>query len=225
MSNGNGDTRSDVPALPVDEILLNVAQSVVRAQQAMDSASLATEIQLREAGLDEQLGLTAQWYTIPELLFDLRLAFEVSDRGDVTTQLVDADYQSRYGFSVKASSELTTRIVAAPPPEGRGPSLLDERFVLQRAGRIKRVVEAYDRADSPYFVVRYRAFAPRGYAGGLWYALLMDRDVDGQASLRALVVVDDATEKVVRLWTDDEPAAWTPPAGAPDADPDTGDGE
>jgi uncharacterized protein involved in exopolysaccharide biosynthesis len=205
MSSEDTAKPSDVPSLPVDEILLNVAQSMVRAQQALDSASLATAVEIRAAGLDEQLGLQPRWYTIPELLFELRLAFEIGDRGEVTTQLVDAAYQSKYGFSVKASSDLTTKIVATPPPEGRGLSLLDERTVLRSAGRIKRVVEAYDRADAPYFVIRYRAFVTQGYAGGLWYVLLMDRSAEGQAGLRALVVIDDASARVLRLWTDTEP--------------------
>lgn len=190
------------PTLPVEDILVNVAESVVEAQQALDTASLASEVRIREQELDK-LGLKSHWYTIPELDFDLRLAFEIGDRGELETEMVDADYQSRYGFNLKASSLLQTRIVATPPGEVAGLSLLDERFVLERAGQIKKIVEAYDRADTPHFAVRYRPFSRTGYDGGLWYALLLDTLATGETRLRALVAVDDASREVVRLWTDE----------------------
>lgn len=195
--------KSGVPSMPVEDILVNVAESVVRAQQALDNASLNSELRIREQELDK-LGLSAQWYTIPELNFDLRLAFEIGDRGEVTTQMVDAEYQSKYGFDVKASSLLQTKIVAVPPGEAAGLSLLDKAFVLKLAGRIKLVVEAYARAGAPYFTVQYRPFVTQGYDGGLWYVMLLDTLLSGKRKLMALVVVDDAEGKVVRIWTDTE---------------------
>lgn len=210
----------DVPSLPVEEILVNVAHSVVQAQQAMDIASLRSEIRIREAELDKQFGLSASWYTIPELEFDLRLAFELDSRGALKTQMVDAEYQSKYGFNLKASSLLQTRIVATPPAEGEGLSLADERTVLKRVGAIKLIVAAYARGEAPYFVVRYRPFMRQGYAGGLWYVFLMDAVSEGTRLLRALTVVDDTTGDVVRLWTDAEPGIRSLPPG--DTAPGTG---
>lgn len=194
--------QTGVPSLPVGEILLNVAESLVKAQQTMDQASLATEIRIREEELDK-FGLKASWYTIPELDFDLRLAFELDQRGELKTQMVDAEYQSKYGFNVQASSLLQTKIKAVPPLEAQGLSLLDEKTVLKQVGQIKKVVEAYARADTPYFLVRYKAFVPQGYAGGLWYVFLMDTLQTGQRSVHALAVVNDEDGKVIRLWSDE----------------------
>lgn len=193
------DTNS-VPSLPVEDILVNVANSVVQAQQVLDTNSLNSEIRIREAELDKQFGLSATWYTIPELDFDLRLAFELGSRGEVTTQMVDAEYQSKYGFNVKASSDLNTRIVSTPPAEGEGLRLLDEKVVLKRIGNIKSIVQAYDSAETPYFVVRYQPFSRQGYAGGLWFVLLVDTLLTGQTEIKALAVVDDTTAKILRVW-------------------------
>lgn len=196
------NTKGSIPSLPVEDILVSVANSVVKAQHALDSQSLESEVRIREAELDTQFGLSANWYTIPELDFELRLAFEVGNRGEVTTQMVDAEYQSKYGFNVKASSLLNTKIVATPPAEGSGLSLLDEKQVLQEAGRIKVIVEAYDRAETPYFTVRYQPFSRTGYAGGLWYVLLMDTLLSGKNILRALATIDDTRGEIVRIWSD-----------------------
>lgn len=202
-----------ITSLGIDEILLTTARGVIRAQQAMDASSLASEIAIREAGLDERYGISARWYTIPELDFALRLAFRIGAGGAVETDMVDSDYQSRYGFDVQASSTLTTKILAVPPPEGRGISLRDEVEIQQIAGRIKKIVEAWDRAETPRFLVRYRAFATQGYAGGLWQVLLLDA-VESGALLRAWIAIDDATREVLRLWTDTD-AKLEPPPPAP----------
>ena len=201
-TNNNSHGKAGVPSLPVGDILLNVAESLVKAQQTMDQASLNTELMLREQELDK-FGLSAKWYTIPELDFDLKLAFELDQRGELKTQMVDAEYQSKYGFNIQASSLLQTKIKTIPPGETRGLSILDEKTVLQQVGQIKKVVEAYDRADTPYFLVRYRPFNPQGYTGGLWYTFLMDTMETGQRKVHALAVIDDATAKVIRLWTDE----------------------
>jgi hypothetical protein len=199
MADEQSPERKAPLSMPVEEILLNVARSMVQAQQALDSSSLEAEVRLRQQGLDK-LGLAAHWYTIPELTFDLRLAFEVGNRGELKTQMVDAEYQSRYGFNLKASSLLQTRIAATPAAESAGLSLLQARDVLQRVGRLKRVVEAYDAADTPRFEVRYQPFTKQGYAGGLWHTWLLDTPATGEAVVRALAVVDDATGEVLRLW-------------------------
>lgn len=201
MTNQTKESTSNIVAsLPVGDILLNVAESVVKAQQTMDQASLATELRIREQEMDK-FGLKASWYTIPELDFDLKLAFELDSRGELKTQMVDAEYQSKYGFNAQASSEMKTKIKAVPPGETGGLSILDEKKVLERAGQIKKVVEAYDRADTPHFLVRYRAFSSYGYSGGLWYVFLMDTLETGQRKVRAMVVIDDATVDVLRLRT------------------------
>lgn len=193
-------TQSQVVSLPVEEILLNTAHSVLEAQRALDAFSLEQEVRIRREGLDK-LGLAASWYSIPELTFDLRLAFELGSRGELKTQMVDAEYQSRYGFNLKASSLLKTRIVATPASEPAGLSLRQTREVLAQVGRLKRVVEAYDAADTPRFEVRYRPFVMQGYAGGLWYIWLVDTAATGEVAVRALAAVDDASGNVLRLWT------------------------
>lgn len=212
----NTDTAAAaVPSLPVDDILVRLADSLAQAQQALDQASLRAEMEIHEAGLDQQFGMSAKWYSIPELTFDLKLAFEVGDKGQVTTQLVDAAYQNQYGFNLKASSLLQTRIVAAPAAEGQGMHLLEKGDVLQRIGALKRVVMAYARAAAPHFVAVYRPFSPQGYTGGLWYALLLDALAGGGQHLSALVVMSDQDGKIVRLWTDDELPAGEPGPDGP----------
>jgi DNA uptake protein ComE-like DNA-binding protein len=193
--------KSSIPSLPLEDILVDVAHSLVQAQQTLDSASLAAEIRIRETGLDE-LGIASHWYTIPELNFDLRLAFDLSERGELKTQMVDAEYQSKYGFNLQASSLLKTRIVPIPSGETAGLSLLDQRFVLQRIGQLKRVVEAYGRSDAPHFVIHYHPFVRQGYAGGLWHVLLLDAQTAGGSIPRALILLNDADGEVLRVWTD-----------------------
>lgn len=201
MADDPKPTQGQVVSLPVEEILLNTAHSVLEAQRVLDAFSLEQEVRIRQQGLDK-LGLSASWYSIPELTFDLKLAFELGNRGELKTQMVDAEYQSRYGFNLKASSLLRTRIVATPAGEPAGLSLRQTRDVLEQVGRLKRVVEAYDAADTPRFEVRYHPFVTQGYAGGLWYVWLVDTAAAGEVAARALVVVDDASGKVLRLWTE-----------------------
>ena len=212
MAEDPAPTQSQVVSLPVEEILLNTAHSVLEAQRVLDAFSLEQEVRIRQEGLDK-LGLAASWYSIPELTFELKLAFELGNRGELKTQMVDAEYQSRYGFNLKASSLLKTRIVATPATEPAGLSLRQTREVLQRVGQLKKVVETYDAADTPRFEVRYRPFVTSGYAGGLWYVWLVDTASTGEVAVRALIVVDDASGEVLRLWTkevmppdDDQPA-------------------
>lgn len=203
-----------VPSLPVDDILVKLAESLAQAQQSLDQASLRAEMELHQAGLDQQFGMSAKWYSIPELTFDVKLAFEIGDKGEVTTQMVDAAYQNKYGFNLKASSLLQTRIVTTPAAEGQGLHLMDAADVLRRIGTLKRVVMASARAAAPHFVAVYRPVSPKGYSGGLWYAVLLDALAGGGQHLSALVVVSDQDGQIVRLWTDDEPRAGEPsPAG------------
>jgi DNA uptake protein ComE-like DNA-binding protein len=196
---------NSIPSLPIEEILASVAGSVVQAQQLMDEQSLASEVRLREQELDKNFGLSATWYTIPELALELRLAFEVSNKGEVKSQMVDAAYQSKYGFDLKASSLLQSKIVAVPPGESSGLSLLDKAVVLKKIGRLKKIAEAWGRSDAPHFTIRYYPFVRQGYNGGLWFVKLMDETLTG-AVIRALVVIEDATEAIVRLLTDETEA-------------------
>jgi hypothetical protein len=193
---------TSIPSLPVEEILASVAGSVVQAQQTLDEQSLASEVRIREQELDKNFGLSATWYTIPELELELRLAFEVGNKGEVKTQMVDAAYQAKYGFDLKASSLLQSRIVAVPPGEPSGLSLLDKVVVLKKIGQLKNIAEAWGRSDAPHFTVRYVPFVRQGYNGGLWFIKLMDETLAG-AEIRALVVIDDATGDIIRLWTDE----------------------
>jgi hypothetical protein len=201
MADDSSPAQSQAVSLPVEDILLNTAQSVVEAQRVLDAYSLEQEVRIRQEGLDK-LGLSASWYSIPELTFELKLAFELGNRGELTTQMVDAEYQSRYGFNLQASSLLKTRIVAVPANEPAGLSLRQTREVLAGVGRLKRVVEAYDAADTPRFEVRYHPFVTQGYAGGQWYVWLVDTAPAGEVAVRALAVVDDASGDVLRLWTE-----------------------
>ena len=61
MAEASTNSEGDVPSLPVEEILVNVANSVVTAQQALDSTSLESEVRIREAMLDKQFGFSANW--------------------------------------------------------------------------------------------------------------------------------------------------------------------
>ncbi len=190
---------TEIPSLPIEEILLNVSGSVLRAQQEMDVASLETELLIQEEGLD-QFGIQSHWYAIPELEMNLKLAFELDQNGSLKSRMVDAEYQSRYGFNVQGSSTLSTKIVSTPPADSGGAlSLLDSKSVLKSVGRIKRIVEAYSQCDAPYFSVEFRGFSAAGYGGGLWYVQLLDTLHTGERTVKALAVLDDETEEVIRL--------------------------
>jgi len=203
MDTSSKMTSTSIPSIPLEDILVDVAHSLVQAQQALDSASLASEIRIRETGLSK-LGLAAHWYAIPELNFDLRLAFEIGDHGELQTQMANAEYQSKYGFNLQASSLLHTRIAAVPSTEARELSLRDQRFVLQRVGQLKTVLQAYDRCNAPHFVIRFRPYAQQGYTGGVWHVLLLDVPPSGPTILRALASVDDSSGNLLRVWTDRE---------------------
>lgn len=200
------------PSLPVEELLINVANGVVKAQRRLDEASFATQLRIQEEELDKQFGLKATWYTIPELDFDLKLAFEVDSRGGLQSRMVDPDYATRYGFNVKASSELKTKIVAVPPAQGEGYRMLDKKRAVDIAGRIKRMVERYLESQSPHFAVHFQTLlAPGavGYAGGLWYVLLIDTSSDGKRLSKALCVISDETSEILRYWDEQDNAPIT----------------
>lgn len=203
MLRGEQVNKPSPPSMPIEEILVNVTRGLVQAQHAMDSQSVSSEIRIKQNELDKKYGLSAKWYTVPELSLDLRLAFEISGTGNLTTHLVDARYKSQYEFDAKGSSLLQTKIVAVPPSETLIISLLSEEEVAAKVGRLKKMVEVYNRSDTPSFIIRYHPFTQYGYAGGLWFVLLTDTTVDGQTTVRAVAVVDDTTGEVIRLWMDD----------------------
>lgn len=204
MASTSSDTQNTVPSLPVENILFNVAHSVVKAQKELDEASLAMAAQIIEEELDTQYGLSAQWYTIPQLDFILKLAFEVASNGKLQSQMVDAEYQSKYGFNVKASSELKTKIMSVPPPGGDNLRLLTKNDVIAKTGQVKKIVLKYLESSTPHFVVRYHPFSTTGYTGGLWFVFLMDIGTEGERSVKALTVISDTSGEIVQIWTDDE---------------------
>lgn len=126
-------SETTLPSLPVEDLLINTARGVVTAQRRLDEASMATELRIQEEELDKQFGLKANWYTIPELDFDLKLAFEIDSRG-----------------------QLKTKIVAVPSAPGEGYRMLDKKRAVDIAGRIKRMVERYLESQSPHFAVHFQ---------------------------------------------------------------------
>jgi len=200
-TSATGKTR---PSFPIEELLANVARGVAVAQAEMDQRSLAEEIAIQREEQSYPAGRQAHWFTIPELALQVRVAFEMTEGGGVTTQMIDAAYQAQHGFDVRGSSLLETRIVAVPDSQHAPISVLDQGAVMARIGRLRRVVDVYGRCDTPQFDVRFLPFAADGYAGGLWFVTLLDRTVNGRTSPRVAAVIDDLTGEVSRLWTSDD---------------------
>jgi hypothetical protein len=186
-----------LPQIPVSDLLSSVANSVAQAQEVMNAVSLNEEVQLRRSGMHKQ-GFTAQWYTIPEVAMNIKMAIDINQKGEVQSQLVDGAYQQKYGFNVAGASTLTARIIAVPSESLAGLSLQKEDEVLAKVGDIKEIVARYEKCENPQLDAWFQPFSTRGYAGGFWHVLLTDTSADGEKIVHSSAVIDDRSGEIIQ---------------------------
>lgn len=197
MSNNSGSKLTKmISNLPVEDVIVNLTQSVVSAQKTLDTYSLSREIEYKEKKYDKRFGLSATWYTIPEVTLDLKLAFHFNDAGQIETEMVDAEYMSKSNFDVKATSSLQTRIVPIPN-EIKNLSLQNDDSIMKIVGCNQKLLELYDEATSPFIVIEYRPFSRTGYNDGLWYVSLIDiNSTTAERELLALIIIRDSVGEI-----------------------------
>lgn len=116
----------DVPQLTeefvvaFEEAIAAVARGVAAAQRALDQTSIAMQ---KEIDADEELaglGLMATWFQLPEVDFEMKLAFSIQEKGGGTrglySSMVNASYKNRFAYDVNGASALKLKIRPVPPP-------------------------------------------------------------------------------------------------------------
>lgn len=186
-----------LPQIPVSDLLSSVANSVAQAQETMNAVSLNEEVQLRRSGMHRQ-GFRAQWYTIPEVVMNIKMAIDVNQEGEVQSQLVDSAYQQKYGFNVAGASTLTARINAVPSETLAGLSIQKKNDVLAKVGEIKEIVTRYEICENPNLDAWFQPFSIQGYAGGFWHVLLTDTKTDGEIIIHSSTVIDDRSGEIIQ---------------------------
>jgi len=132
----------DALSAPLGDLIASVGRGVAEAQRALDTSTLETIREIYEENQDDDgflltlrgLGYQPTWYSIPEATGEITVAVTVGGHvgpaSDPVLRLaapaqhqplrlyaspVDAGYQNRFQFDVRAASKLTFRIVPVPP--------------------------------------------------------------------------------------------------------------
>lgn len=122
----------EASALPFGEFIASVGKGIGEAQRDLDLGSAALFQQIYseqgEAGLKalRDMGYIPNWYQIPELNAELKLALSISSRrtqsGSSRMRLyansVDAGYSNQFGYSAQVASKIAFKVVPVPPPSG-----------------------------------------------------------------------------------------------------------
>lgn len=107
------------------DIIVNLGTGIAKAQQALDLNAIETQKIIND---DEDLrltGLMANWYTIPEVTFNLKMNYSVakeqttdrtSEQKRIMISPINARYQNCFKVSEDMQSELNIRFVPIPPP-------------------------------------------------------------------------------------------------------------
>lgn len=151
------DVMTEAMAVPLGGIIAAVGRGVAEAQAALDAASLAQTLAIREAGDDpaqtllREIGYRPTFYALPETVCEVQVSLTVSGGGGAegptpADQLVadraisrarsyatpvDAGFANRYAYQVQAAARLTFKVVPVPPPSGAE----DARLVPALGGR------------------------------------------------------------------------------------------
>lgn len=182
----------------MDDVLVNVARGVANAQRQLEKTNIDMQHQLKKEGLDH-LGIRPEQYIIPSVGVTLKTVFDIDYNNDLTMQMVDGEYVSKYGFNLKAASTVNAKIISTPPATLNGLSIMSKRDVILLIGRIKPVVQIFESMHVPAFSVIFESFSDQGYDGGVWIVTITDHPVEGGAYLRIVALVDDMSGTLLRL--------------------------
>lgn len=108
---------------PLGELIAAVGRGVADAQQALDAGSLALLQQIYGEADTPMLAALRQidyrptFYVIPEVESEMTVAVSMTGQGSTRLYMapVDAEYQSRYGYDIRAASKIRFKIVPVPP--------------------------------------------------------------------------------------------------------------
>jgi hypothetical protein len=183
-------------ALPIGDLVSEIASSVGRAQAAMDAQSIHASMRLLEDGLTGRFGLRAPWYAIPEADFDLKLLLQISQSNDLLAHVAGAEQQARYELDMESASDFQLKVRRVPPEPPGTISLMSERQVVELVTRLKRVAWFLHVHAASFLALSFAPnAAPGSYDGGLWSIQLCRPAGAGVAGsgtvVAALFVVDD----------------------------------
>ncbi len=156
---------ADALSAPLGDLIAAVGRGMAEAQQSLDLGTLETFKAIYKGGTEvyeelRQLGYQPTWYKIPELNAEISVSLTAS-RSQLTQQSsaasegqngpiklyaapMDANYQNKYDYDLKAASVVKFRILPVPPtpqaseikvvPELKNKSYGEARFLLAELG-------------------------------------------------------------------------------------------
>jgi hypothetical protein len=121
---------------PLGELIASVGRSVGEAQLTIDVRTLEEFGALYDRNQEafeilRAIAYQPTWYQVTEAAAEIALALTVKSaqidasssrryRRDVHAAPVDAGYQSRFGYDMRAASSVKFRIIPVPPPAAAG---------------------------------------------------------------------------------------------------------
>lgn len=106
------------------DLMAELGKGVASAQRELDFNSMETQQTINDTPALREYGLMAQWYTIPETAFSLKMDYAVvtekQESGQGRTKFllspINARYQNYFKVSQASQSQLNFKIVPIPPP-------------------------------------------------------------------------------------------------------------
>ena len=106
----------------IEQMIEKIGQGIAKAQVSLDAAAIASQNSLPKELAD--IGYKANWYQMPEVEIDLKVAVHFEEEKTETTEKkrgfflspFNAKYQNAFKYSADGASSLKMRIVPVPPP-------------------------------------------------------------------------------------------------------------
>jgi hypothetical protein len=103
-----------------DELIVQVANGVAEAQNALDKQSINIQDQINKDPKLKALGLMATWYQIPEVTASIKVSLSLKKTTAEFTQVLiwpfNAAFKTDFDFDFQGTSEMSFKIVPVPPP-------------------------------------------------------------------------------------------------------------
>lgn len=116
----------DVPQLTeefvvaFEDAIAAIARGVAAAQKSLDQTSIGMQKEIDADAELAPLGLMATWFQIPEVDFEMKLAFSIQEKGGgqrgLYSSMINASYARRFSYDVNGASALKLKIRPVPPP-------------------------------------------------------------------------------------------------------------
>jgi hypothetical protein len=141
------------------DLMVELGKGVASAQRELDANSMETQQLINDTPALREYGLMAQWYTMPETSFNLKMDYAVVSEKQESGQTIrkfllspaNARYQNYFKVTQESQSQLNFRIVPIPPPSRateviyapdlQAKTLSEAKAILAKAGLVLGRVE------------------------------------------------------------------------------------